>query len=204
MLIERSPLLLQWVTPSLLWRVNTADKEVYLTFDDGPVPEVTPWVLDVLDQYDVKATFFCVGENVAKYPELFQKLQECGHSVGNHTYNHLKLYKTEPGIYRKNIQDAALTNKSSLFRPPHGQINRSMIQWLHAHKFKVVMWDVLPADYDKDRTGQQCFDTVKRKTRPGSIIVFHDSLKAQKNLMEALPLSIEYLLDQGWKFKTLI
>ncbi|MFB6317994.1 polysaccharide deacetylase family protein [Saccharicrinis sp. FJH54] len=203
MLIERPPLLLQWMTPSLLWRVNTADKEVYLTFDDGPVPEVTPWVLDLLDRYNIKATFFCVGENVAKYPELFEALQAKGHAVGNHTYNHLKLYKTEPDAYRRNIRKAATGNKSRLFRPPHGQINMSMNRWLQLHKYKVVMWDVLPADYDMNRTGEQCFETVKRKTRAGSIIVFHDSVKARKNLVEALPLSIEYLLDQGWKFKTL-
>ena len=203
MLIERPPLLLQWMTPSLLWRVNTTEKEVYLTFDDGPVPEVTPWVLNTLDRYNIKATFFCVGENVEKYPELFSLVREKGHALGNHTYNHLKLYKTEQEAYCRNIRKASLRNDSRLFRPPHGQINRSMIQWLHVRKYKVVMWDVLPADYNKERTGEQCFETVKRKTRPGSIIVFHDSVKAQKNLMEALPLSIEYLLNQGWKFKTL-
>jgi peptidoglycan-N-acetylglucosamine deacetylase len=203
MLIERPPLLLQWVTPSLLWRVNTREKEVYLTFDDGPVPEVTPWVLDVLEQYKIKATFFCVGDNVSKYPELFIRLKECGHAVGNHTYNHLKLYKTEADEYRQNIRKAAVQNKSRLFRPPHGQINKSLIRWARSRRLKVVMWDVLPADYDTERTGLQCFETVKRKTRPGSIIVFHDSVKAQKNLMKALPLSIEYLLNQEWKFKIL-
>lgn len=203
MLFERSPSLVQWMTPSLVWRIDAKEKEVYLTFDDGPVPEVTPWVLDLLDQHQIKATFFCVGENVKKYPDVFSRIIKDGHVVGNHTFNHMQLFKTDAGLYRQNIKEAAAFIDSKLFRPPHGQINVSMMNWLKLHKYRIVMWDVLTADYDKSRTGEQCFDTVKRKTRPGSIVLFHDSVKAQKNLQKGLPLTIGFLKAEGWKFKTL-
>lgn len=194
---------LQWLTPSLTWRKETDDKAVYLTFDDGPVPQVTPWVLDFLEQKKIRATFFCVGENVVKHPDIYARILNEGHAIGNHTFNHMPLYKTGAEAYKANIKKAREVIDSDLFRPPHGQMNNSMIGWLKKQDYKIIMWDVLTADYDKDRTPEMCFESVKRKTRPGSIILFHDSLKAQKNLKGALPLSVEHLLKNAWKFKTL-
>jgi peptidoglycan-N-acetylglucosamine deacetylase len=200
MLISRPPFVLQVLFPSLLWRVKTSGNDVYLTFDDGPIPEVTPWVLDVLAEHKIKATFFCVGANVQKYPELYKRIINDGHAVGNHTFNHLRYFNEKVDSYCANIEKGAEYIKSSLFRPPHGQISRRLIKRIK-HTYKVVMWDVLTADYDPLRTGMQCFTTVKRKVRPGSIIVFHDSIKAEKNMKEALPLTIEYLKNKDWNFR---
>lgn len=202
MLIARPPYLLKRFFPSLLWRVKTEVKEVFLTFDDGPIPRVTPWVLDVLDNYKIKATFFCVGDNVEKYPEVYRQITERGHVIGNHTFNHLRFFKEDTETYIANIEKGATVINSKFFRPPHGHINGRLVKWLK-QRYKVVMWDLLTADYDNARNGVQCFNTVKRNVRPGSIIVFHDSLKAEKNMVEALPLTIEYLQKNNWKFSVI-
>jgi len=184
--------------PKFTWRVP-GDSKVYLTFDDGPIPEITEWVLDTLASYKIPATFFCVGENVEKYPEIFNKIVDAGHSFGNHTYNHLNSWKTDNTKYIDNIAKASEIIKSKLFRPPYGKIRPSVTnKILNTHK--VVMWDVLSRDYDMDISPEKCLETVVKKVSKGSIIVFHDSIKAEKNLRYALPKSIEWILSNGYEF----
>ena len=203
MWIEQPPFLYRALFPGAVWRITSRnEKQLFLTFDDGPIPEVTPWVLDLLDNYNVKATFFCVGDNVAKHPDIFQELLNRGHTVGNHTFNHLQGWKTWAKTYVQNVNKADYFIRSGLFRPPHG-----LIRFLQAvalmHKYNFIMWDVVSRDYSKYFTGEEVLNNVKKYTRNGSIIVFHDSLKAEKNLRYALPLAIEYLLKEGYTFKKL-
>ena len=181
-----------------IWRVPN-DPNVYLTFDDGPIPEITEWVLDTLQQYNVPATFFCVGENVETYPQIYQKILDANHSVGNHTFNHKNSWKTDNTKYLDNIAKASEVIDSKLFRPPYGKIRPSVTnKVLKTHK--IVMWDVLTRDYDQDLSPEECLETVIKKTGKGSIIVFHDSIKAEKNLKATLPKTIEYLLEKGFTF----
>jgi peptidoglycan/xylan/chitin deacetylase (PgdA/CDA1 family) len=184
MLIEQPPLLYRHLYPGSLWRINDEEqKTVYLTFDDGPIPEVTPWVLDLLDQHSIKATFFCVGDNVRKYPGIYQQLLERGHKTGNH-----------------NSAKAAELIDSRLLRPPHGHMRVAQNYALQKAGYTVVMWDVVTRDYSRFMTPQQVLQNVKKYTRDGSIIVFHDSLKAEKNMKYALPRAIEWLQEQGYTF----
>jgi peptidoglycan/xylan/chitin deacetylase (PgdA/CDA1 family) len=200
MLIEQPPLLYRLFFPGAYWRLNTDKKSVYLTFDDGPIPEVTPWLLDVLDQYNIKATFFCVGDNVRKHPEIYQLIIDRGHKVGNHTFHHVQGLKTRTKDYKKDVEEAAEFIKSPFFRPPHGHLR--LRQFFEMRKYyKVVMWDVVTRDYSKFMTADQVFNNVKKYTRNGSVIVFHDSLKAGDRMKEALPRSIEWLLEQGYSFE---
>ena len=200
-MIEQPPLLYRALFQGALWRIlSRNEKQVFLTFDDGPIPEVTPWVLDLLDKYNIKATFFCVGDNVVKYPETYQEILKRGHLTGNHTFNHLQGWKTCTKKYIENVEEAEKLIQSSLFRPPHGHIRFVQLALL-MRKYNVVMWDVVTRDYSKLFNGEQVFDNVKKYTRNGSIIVFHDSLKSKKNLQYALPRSIEYLLNEGYVFK---
>jgi peptidoglycan/xylan/chitin deacetylase (PgdA/CDA1 family) len=175
-------------------------KCVYLTFDDGPIPLITPWVLDLLDHYGIKATFFCVGENVVKHPEVYQEVINRGHSVGNHTYNHVQGLRLKTANFVKNTDLAANHIKSNLFRPPHGHMRIRQVLKL-AKRYRIIMWDVVTRDYNQALTGKEVFNIVKRYTRNGSIIVFHDSIKAEQRMKEALPLAIEWLLAQGYAFK---
>lgn len=200
MLIEQPPLLYRMLFPESAWRINTKRKSVYLTFDDGPIPEVTPWVLDMLDKYNIKATFFCVGDNVRKYPGLFEEIKKRGHSFGNHTMNHLQGSQVTTRRYLRNVQEAHDLIRSNLFRPPHGLLRWSQAKVLKDH-FMIVMYDLVTRDYSKKLTGEQVFKNVKRYARKGSIIVFHDSLKAEQNLRYALPKSIEWLLDNGYSIE---
>jgi peptidoglycan/xylan/chitin deacetylase (PgdA/CDA1 family) len=200
MLIERPPLLYRWLYPGSHWRFNENQKVVYLTFDDGPIPEMTPWVLDLLDSYGIKATFFCVGDNVRKYPEIFSEVKRRGHLVGNHTFHHLQGIKVTTKTYLKDIAEAAKLIDSPLFRPPHGHMRIPQFYALK-NKYKVVMWDVVTRDYSTLRDAEQVFENVKRYTRNGSIIVFHDSLKGGAKTREALPKSIEWLIEQGFTFR---
>ena len=202
MIIEQPPRIYRWLFPGAFWRIKAPDrngKDVYLTFDDGPIPEMTPKILDILDQYHVKATFFCVGENVAKYPDLYRIILERGHRVGNHTQNHIQgiLYRSKN--YIRNIADASKHIDSDLFRPPHGHMRFTQI-WRLRKLFRIIMWDVVTRDYSPHMTAKGVFNNVKRYTRNGSIIVFHDSLKATSRIEEALPLSIEWLLAEGYRF----
>ena len=182
------------------WRINKEEKVVYLTFDDGPIPEVTPWVLDMLDKYSIKATFFCVGDNVRKYPEVFEEIIRKGHRVGNHTFNHLQGWKTLTRNYIANVTKADKLINSNLFRPPHGHVRLPQLWFLNKH-YKIIMWDVVTRDYNPDLTGDDIINIVKKRTRSGSIIVFHDSVKSIKRLQESLEGSIQWLLENGYRFE---
>lgn len=200
MLIEQPPKLLRWLYPRALWRMDKNVKAVYLTFDDGPIPEITPWVLDLLDKYNIKATFFLVGDNVRKHPEEFKMILERGHKVGNHTFNHISGLKYLSYNYLANTNKADELIKSKLFRPPHGWMRWGQYMVL-SHRYTVVMWDLVTRDYSKRLNGRQVLGIVKKYVRNGSIITFHDSIKSEKNLKYALPRAIEWLLEQGYEFK---
>ena len=200
MLIEQPPKILRLLYPRALWRMDKNEKAVYLTFDDGPIPEVTPWVLDLLDKYGIKATFFMVGDNVRKHPEEFRMVVERGHRIGNHTFNHIRGFEYLSQNYLRNTDKANEYLHTDLFRPPHGHM-----RWVQYHvlkkKYRIVMWDLVTRDYSKRLNGAQVLDNVKRYVRNGSIITFHDSLKSEKNMKYALPRSIEWLQEQGYTFK---
>jgi peptidoglycan/xylan/chitin deacetylase (PgdA/CDA1 family) len=200
MLIERVPELYRNLYKGSHWRFNTGEKAVYLTFDDGPIPELTPWVLDLLDKYNIKATFFCVGDNVKKHPDIYQMIQTRGHTVGNHTFHHIQGLKTNTKDYLEDVKEAGQLIKSKLFRPPYGHMRFPQFRALKK-QFKVIMWDVVTRDYSCLMTAGQVFEVVKKYTRNGSIIVFHDSLKAGDRMKESLPESIEWLLEQGYRFQ---
>ena len=200
MLIEQPPKLLRWLYPRALWRMDKNVKAIYLTFDDGPIPEITPWVLDLLDKYNIKATFFLVGDNVRKHPEEFKMIVERGHRVGNHTFNHISGLKYLSYNYLENTNKADELINSTLFRPPHGWMRWGQYMVL-SHRYTVVMWDLVTRDYSKRLNGRQVLRNVKKYVRNGSIITFHDSIKSEKNLKYALPRAIEWLLEQGYEFK---
>lgn len=202
MLIEQPPWLYRAIFTGAVWRLPQADKCVYLTFDDGPVPEVTPRVLDVLDAYGIRATFFCVGDNVRKHPAVFDMLTERGHTVGNHTFNHIRGTHFRSANYVANVDRAAELIRSDLFRPPHGHMRLPQLYRLRK-RYRVIMWDVVTRDYSPHMTARGVFNVVRKYTRNGSIIVFHDSLKALERMTVALPQSIEWLLEQGYRFETL-
>jgi len=186
----------------LLCQVPASNRTAYLTFDDGPVPEATPDVLKVLHDYRVKATFFCVGNNVRQHREIFQHVLEDGHTVGNHSFDHINGWKTSPGAYYNNVMHCRDFVESRLFRPPHGRFTPS--QYLLLKKeFRFVLWSVLTMDYHHAVSPEQCFINAKENLLPGSIIVFHDSVKAKKNLLTALPGFIEYALSEGYSFEAL-
>ena len=200
MLIEQPPKLLRWLYPRAMWRMDKNVKAVYLTFDDGPIPEITPWVLDLLDKYNIKATFFLVGDNVRKHPEEFKMIVERGHRVGNHTFNHISGLKYLSYNYLENTNKADELINSKLFRPPHGWMRWGQYMVL-SHRYTVVMWDLVTRDYSKRLNGPQVLKIVKKYVRNGSIITFHDSIKSEKNMKYALPRAIEWLLEQGYEFK---
>ncbi len=199
MFIEQPSKWLRWLYPSAIWRMNPREKAVYLTFDDGPIPEATPWILDVLDEYGVKATFFMVGDNVRKHPDLFEEVKRRGHRVGNHTHNHIK-FMTRPSRYVWNVHKADRYIHSNLFRPPHGWMWNSQYIRLR-HRFAIVMWDLVTRDYSTRLNAAEVVQNVKDYARNGSIITFHDSLKSIGKLRTALPESIEWLRSQGYAFK---
>ena len=187
---------------NVIWRANTSSKVIYLTFDDGPVPEVTPLVLDILDRYGWKATFFCVGDNVARYPDLYADILKRGHKTGNHTFNHLKGFQYSKEEYVENVEKAAKFIDSKLFRPPHGRIKPSQLKALKEH-YKIVMWDVITHDYNKKVSPDRILQTVQKYLRSGSLVVFHDSVKAEKNVLEALPRAIEFWQSKGYSWALL-
>jgi len=191
-----------------VWDLPNKEKKVYLTFDDGPTPEITEWTLNQLKQFKVKATFFCIGENIQKYPEIFNKVIEDGHSIGNHTFNHLKGWNTSTEDYIQNFkqceaeilkQSLILTTKSKLFRPPYGKIKFSQSRILRKMSYRIIMWDVLSADFDTTISPEKCLENVIKNIRSGSIIIFHDSIKASKNLEYALPKTLVFLKENGYK-----
>ncbi|OFX61743.1 MAG: polysaccharide deacetylase [Bacteroidetes bacterium GWB2_41_8] len=187
---------------SAVWRFNENDRIVYLTFDDGPIPEVTPWVLELLEKEEIKATFFCVGENVQKYPEVYRQIIENGHSVGNHTFSHFQGLKKDDQDFFRNIELAGKYIDSDLFRPPHGWLKVSQYNYLKK-KFRIIMWDLISCDYDRRISPESVLKNVTGFVRPGSIITFHDSVKAENNLRKALPLSIRWMKEQGYRFEAI-
>ncbi|HEY5823698.1 MAG TPA: polysaccharide deacetylase family protein [Cyclobacteriaceae bacterium] len=206
-MVFRTPFFLPWFYPQLTWRIPSEEKIIYLTFDDGPVPGPTEYVLDTLNRFNVKATFFCIGDNVRKNPDVFKRILSEGHRTANHTFNHLKGWSTELNTYVQNVRQCEEElNKhspvrSKLFRPPYGRISRSQIKKLT--DFNIIMWDVLTHDYNKTISPQQCLTQSIKATRPGSIVVFHDSLKAERNMSYVLPKYIEHFLSKGFTFGVL-
>ena len=195
MYFVKTPGILQTILGGLVWRIAKTEK-LFLTFDDGPVPEATPWVLDVLKSKNIKATFFCVGENVKKYPEIYHRILSEGHSVGNHTYNHLNSWKTDNEAYSENVVKAADIINSSLFRPPYGKLKPGLIKSLK-EKYDIIMWDVLSGDFDTSLTAEDCLKNVTNNAKEGSIIVFHDSIKAIDKLKVVLPEVISFFEEKG-------
>lgn len=210
MYLVKTPFWLRWLYPSLTWRMPGNEKCIYLTFDDGPIPVVTPFVLETLKKFDAQATFFCIGENVMKYPEIYQQVLQAGHGIGNHTFNHMKGWVTPDDIYLENVMQCRQLVKSDLFRPPYGRGKRSQYRKLIAglgsknDQFRIIMWDVLSGDFDTKLSPPTCLQNVLRNTVPGSIVVFHDSLKAFDRLEYALPRALEFWQKQGYVFKPLI
>jgi peptidoglycan/xylan/chitin deacetylase (PgdA/CDA1 family) len=202
MYLVHTPQYVQALFPGLIWKMSGNHKDIYLTFDDGPIPEVTPWVLETLTKYDAKATFFCVGDNVRKHPHIYEMVLEEGHTVGNHTLNHLSGWATENISYFHNIRHCARMVHSGLFRPPYGKMKPSQVQFLQRH-YRIIMWDVLSGDFDRDITPEDCAQNVIQHAGPGSIVVFHDSIKAEANLRDALPLVLEHFTQEGYSFQSL-
>jgi peptidoglycan/xylan/chitin deacetylase (PgdA/CDA1 family) len=191
--------------PALIWNKSRGSKIIYLTFDDGPIPIVTPYVLNILKQYKAKATFFCIGDNVNKHPEVYQQLLADGHRVGNHTYNHLKGWKTADKAYAENFLKCDELLQSNLFRPPYGRIKRAQVKKLQSIKpgLQIVMWDVLSGDFDTALSPPGCLKNVLEHTVGGSVVVFHDSLKAFERLEYVLPLVLKHWTEQGYEFGVL-
>lgn len=197
-----------------IWDIPSLDKKVYLTFDDGPTSEITQWVLSQLKNYQAKATFFCIGNNIEKHPEIFNKVIKDGHAIGNHTFNHLNGWKTKTEDYVENTkrceieiynQQSAINNQQSkLFRPPYGKIKSSQAQALRQMGYKIIMWDVLSADFDKKINPEKCLENVLSNVKSGSIIVFHDSIKAFQNIEYALPRTLSFLSENGYKCEPLV
>mgnify|MGYP003302636948 FL=1 len=200
MIIEQSAKLLRWLYPQALWRINPKERAVYLTFDDGPIPEVTPWVLEVLRKYEVRATFFMVGDNIRKHPDIFRQVVADGHRLGNHTFHHLSGFRHTTAQYLHDVEQANQYLDTDLVRPPHG-----WMRWWQYYKlrrrYRVVMWDLVTRDYSTRLDGADVLRNVQRYARPGSIITFHDSVKSYEKLRYALPRAIEWLKAQGYEFK---
>lgn len=201
MFIEQPAIWLRWLYPGATWRMDKNERAVYLTFDDGPIPEATPFILKTLAEFGVHATFFMVGDNVRKHPELYDQIVAAGHQVGNHTFNHWGGFKHTTRSYSENVQKANDLIHSHLFRPPHGWMRWEQYFWV-GRKYRIVMWDLVTRDYSKWMTADDIVANVKRYARNGSIITFHDSLKSIDKLHYALPESLRWLKEQGYEFKT--
>ncbi len=199
MYFTKTPKIVQPFGKDLLWTVNTTEKRVFLTFDDGPHPQITREVLALLKDYDALATFFCVGENARKYPKVLEEMVLAGHSIGNHTDQHLNGWKTNTFQYARSYLNCAKVVDSRLFRPPYGRITKSQIQCLRKRS-TIVMWDVLSGDFDPKVSVSQCHQNVVQQVEPGSIVVFHDSEKAAKIMLEALPMVLKDLKEEGYEF----
>lgn len=201
MIIEQPAKWLRWIYPRATWRMSKHERAVYLTFDDGPIPQATPFILDTLRAFGIKATFFMVGDNVRKYPDLYERIVAEGHQIGNHTYNHISGFRHSIKEYSYNTEKANAYIHSHLFRPPHGWMRLTQYAWL-GRKYRIVMWDLVTRDYSKWVTADQVVQNVKRYARNGSIITFHDSLKSIEKLKTALPQALQWLKAQGYEFKT--
>jgi peptidoglycan/xylan/chitin deacetylase (PgdA/CDA1 family) len=201
----KTPSLLKKFYSSCIWEIPSQEKIIYLTFDDGPHPEATPFVLDELKKYNAKAPFFCIGKNVVEHPAIYKRVLNDGHRTGNHTHNHLNGWKTSDSLYFSNIEQASKYIDSDLFRPPYGRITKFQISCLQKSKsnFKIVMWDVLSADFDEKISGETCALNVIRNTKKGSIIIFHDSEKAFNRLKIALPETLIFFTEKGYAFEAI-
>lgn len=203
--LVRTPWILKKFYHECTWDLPTPAKVMYLTFDDGPHPVATPFVLDTLKKYNARATFFCIGKNVESHFDLYRRIIEEGHAVGNHTYDHLNGWNTDDGIYLDNIYKAKKIIDSHLFRPPYGRITKFQLKQLKADKYKLqpIMWSVLSGDFDDAVSGSECYGTVVKNSKEGSIVVFHDSEKAFPRLEYALPLVLEYFSAKGFEFRSI-
>ena len=203
--LYKTPFFIPFLFPYFLWSKKTTFKTVYLTFDDGPIPEVTPWILDFLQKYNCKATFFCVGDNITKYPTIFKRIINDGHTIGNHTYNHLKGWNYSNIQYLYNVEkcenaiDKHTINKKKLFRPPYGKLKPLQAYKLIKLGYKIVFWDVLSGDYNPNLLPEHCYQNVVSNISDGSIVVFHDNLKAIENVKYTLPKVLEYLKINGYE-----
>lgn len=202
LLVNAPPAILQKVYPQLIWKIPTDKKEIYLTFDDGPIPDVTPWVLDELKKFKAKATFFCIGDNVWRNPKEFGKVLISGNSIGNHTFRHLDGWKSKTANYIQDVRQCAEFVPSKLFRPPYGRIKPSQIKCLKKD-FKIIMWNVLSYDYKKNVNKDKCLKNILRTAKAGSIIVFHDSLKASDKLTYLLPRVLDHFSNKEFEFKAI-
>ena len=206
MYLIKTPWLLKAFYPKCTWDIPSERKVVYLTFDDGPHPQATEFVLATLKQYNAKGTFFCIGNNVLAYPNIYANILNEGHAVGNHTYDHLNGWKTDLNTYYENIKSAAKLINSPFFRPPYGRITRAQIKQIVEANYmpnKIIMWDVLSGDFDLKLTGETCARNVINNAMSGSIIVFHDSTKAWERLQVALPLVVQYFSNLGYSMEVL-
>ena len=201
----KTPSLAKFILRNWVWSMPSNEKIIYLTFDDGPTPEITNWTLNLLQEYNAKATFFCLGKNIVEYPAIYQKIIEHKHVIGNHTNNHLNGFKTETSTYLKNIDfsNYNFSETSKLFRPPYGKLKFSQSKKIRKKGYKIIMWDVLSADFDPNISSQQCLENVISNTQNGSIVVFHDSVKAQEKLQFVLPKILGYYSEKGYRFKAI-
>ena len=212
-MVHRTPFFLPLLYPSLVWRIPSAKKELFLTFDDGPVSGPTEFVVETLERHNARATFFCIGDNIRKYPEVFKRIAAAGHKVGNHTFNHVNGWKTGTNQYLDNMEQCnkeillhlpdgeSQHPRTFLFRPPYGRITRDQINAMP--DCKIIMWDVLSVDYNLSLSAEKCLRNTIRATRSGSVIVFHDSYKAERNLTYALPRFIEHFSSLGFEFNVI-
>ena len=203
MYFVKSPWILKKIYPSLIWNIVTLNKNIYLTFDDGPHPTITPFVLETLKKFNAKASFFCIGKNVEQYPEIFNRIITAGHIVGNHTDNHLKGWQTDNEVYIENVKLASDKIISKLFRPPYGKIKRSQAKQLEHAGYNIIMWDILSGDFDAKISNETCLSNVISNSKEGSIVVFHDSEKAFIKLEYCLPKVLEHFTKLGFTFNTL-
>ncbi len=203
--LVKTPRILKMVYSNCIWHIGELTDSVFITFDDGPHPTITPYILHLLKKHNAKATFFCIGKNVELYPEVYQQIIDEGHAVANHTHNHLNGWKTENTTYYRNIVQASKRIESNMFRPPYGRIRQSQIMGIQKlfPNMKIIMWDVLSGDFDENATPVECLENVIDSTKEGSIIVFHDSDKAWRRLEYSLPRFLKYCNEMQWKMEKL-